>query len=357
MSERAEVLKEFFSEFQERLNRLTNRGEKPIDQDILLLLVENLVLKYENRVQNDRGFLSRLRPRKSHDTDIENNINLELEKLMIRYHINGKPTTLPVEVSENEILKQWESMTGFTDQTKFSKTNLPPDIDIALHINPLQGKGQDHVDFFINDSGNAGIVLCDGVSGDGPASTDLAQALPKALAKRLNGAFKEELTQSQWQQTLEESLNEIVNQYNDNSGATTILVAIIDKERELIYTGWMGDGHIIHFNEELTGFAKLLSPHQNREGRLTRVVTADGLIGKPSTQIISAQGGALIMASDGYQLSNGRVLRHLFQKVIRQPGMDLSLLTWGDDCCDVPNLHPIPTDDQSIGILRWRVQK
>jgi hypothetical protein len=241
------------------------------------------------------------------------------------------------------------------DSRKYSKTNLPPDIDVALNLTPLPGKGQDHVDFFVTDNGNIGIIVCDGVSGDGPLSSEMAQQIPRSLSKTLESQFVVEMSITEWQELLEIGLRRSIEEYSHRGGSSTILVGVIDKVRDLIYIGWMGDGHIVYFNEELTGYSKLLTPHQNKEGQLTRVVTSQGLLGKPSTQILSGSGGALILASDGYNLSNGRILRHLYQKALKSKNIEHDLSEWVMGNCEDEKLHPTARDDKSIGIIRWGV--
>jgi len=387
MSTIENFMEEFFEEFQYRIDQIASIGDDDIiKKDMLFILVENLMLKYENRIQQKRGLFSKIFPFLSNgasdfDPDFEEQINHELELLMtqemkqpksarksvskavnstlnrnFKQVFNGSQN-LPIVIKPGKIERLSDYLTATTvPMPLFSKTNIPSTIDIALELNPLPGKGQDHLDYFISADGNiAGIIICDGVSGDGPLSTKLAQHLPRSLSQYILDQFHEHLHLQDWKEIITSGLEDSLASYTYDGGASTVLVGLVDSKSDQIYVAYMGDGNILCFNNKLTGFSKLLNPHQNAKGRLTRVVTHQGLIGQPDVQILSSSGGSLILSSDGYNLSNGQILRHFYQEVLKQNNLQDGLYTWANEaCCEQNKVHPNPTDDRSIGVLRWK---
>ncbi len=252
--------------------------------------------------------------------------------------------------------------TKITD-TKQSTINNEPKFLVASALNPYLNKDQDYVESFEIGNLIRGIILCDGVSNEGKASRELARRLPSEFIK----VFKEEFdpkndSLSQWESLLVSSINRACLNTELSGGATTFLVSVVANNR--LFFGWVGDGHAIYFNKEFTGFSKLLFPQQDRKKNLKSAVTSFGILGKPVVTIQNLNGGTILMSSDGISFGSGKVLNHLYKKVL-VPGSNSSeeeynvlLKKWITANCCVDNnsrqdFHPTPTDDQSIIILHW----
>jgi serine/threonine protein phosphatase PrpC len=227
---------------------------------------------------------------------------------------------------------------------------------------PYPNKDQDHVQFFELKNGSFGIIVCDGVSGEGGDSKIFAKFLPNKLIYNLNLEFDNKIDSLEvWQSMITKLVDQSVKELNMSGGASTLLFALINKSKNLLYLTWFGDGHGIYINKTLSGLSRLIFPHQDKQRRLTTAITATGIIGEPTSQITSLNGGMLILASDGYRLDSGHVLNHLLLELMKKPNteeipinlLQQNLLNWGNGCCEEEKFHPKPTDDQTIGVVRW----
>jgi hypothetical protein len=234
-------------------------------------------------------------------------------------------------------------------------SKLPRNVHVGMILDPLEGKDQDFVDFIVLKSGAVVLILCDGVSGEGPQSKIFAQKLIFYLKHYFHlHSSKDHQTISGWEDFVQKAIKYAINTMAIDGGASTLLLALLNSKKDRLFLSWVGDGHMIFFNQEMTGFAKFIFPQRDMSKKLTGAVTAQGLIGTPVSQVHSLTGGTLILASDGFDLTSGLVLNHFYKTVLRQDDISSGLHRWqNEDCCSNGRFHPSKIDDRSLIILRW----
>jgi hypothetical protein len=296
-------------------------------------------------------FIPFFNPSTDFDPALETQLNTKLDGL-----VNGKQkpsySSLLMEGVQIPILPG-KSISEY-EYTDFSKTNVPADIDIGIIMAPLEGKDQDHADFRVMSNGGLILVVCDGVSEDGPESKVIAEAIPNYMFDYIEDHFPLRLDAARWENLIQTAIDDFTQNYHQPSGASTLLISYLNPDRSDLFIAWLGDGNILCFNKELSGYGKLLIPHQSPAGKLSGVITSQGQIGKLSTNHLRVDGGTLIMSSDGFNLTNGRLLKHFYQVVLKGEDIHEKLSEWTyGRCCEDLSYHPEPMDDRSMIVVRW----
>ncbi len=371
-NEMRNLLIEFIDEFNKTINSLVP-DQTNIDGEILNQISNNLYSKYYKRINQygmKKSIFKRIISKFSTASKNKTVVRPLIEQIQDdeNYSIAHKE-----EYSKRDeypkldhlIQKQKELLTiqkskekNPVDSLLVNPLSLPRDIELAIVIDPLEEKDQDHADYFILDSGAVGLITCDGISGEGSKSGDFARALPMYITEYFAENFNEIIDSiSYWEDFVTEAINYAIEKISLDSGATTLILALLSSDRKKIYFSWIGDGHGILFNDRLTGFSKILFPHRDYKKNLTAAVTSSGLIGKANHQIHGGpfeKGGTLIIATDGFDLTRGAVLNHLFTNVIRNTDLQNTLNKWiSMNCCSDKKLHGEKKDDRSMIIIKW----
>ncbi|MHA2253025.1 MAG: PP2C family serine/threonine-protein phosphatase [Candidatus Kariarchaeaceae archaeon] len=340
------LFKSFIKEFDEIISLLVAESDSTIDKDILSQIVETIIEKYNLLYLNStskssflRRIISKFNPSEHQKTK---NIQPLIEQIKDKHPDQGF----------------WKRESSkFGQKIDYNHTDIPSDLEVGLILDPYPSKDQDHVDYRILPSGSIVALLCDGISGEGELSGEFARALIYHLLRTIENQLEESNDSLEyWEQFINSSIENTIKQINFQTGASTMIIALISADRKRLYFGWLGDGNALIFNENLTGFSKILYPQRDNLKRLTTAVTANGIIGHPIYQLHNSNGGTLILSSDGFDLSKGAYLNHLYKSVLRSDNpLQDALDQWVQaNCCQGNSPHPKKTDDRSMIIIRWQ---
>jgi hypothetical protein len=335
-------LSEFIAEFNSTVNLLIDKDSN-IDKEVLLRLTNNLTDKYLGKISQP-PILYRILAKFSKSRNREQK---DVKPLLEQINETAKSQSPIKSADHSEMI------------INKSSRILPSNIDIGLIIDPVKEKNQDHAEYFVLKSGAIGIIICDGISGEGSESGYLAKQLPRNISKFLEKNFDDTIDSlSYWQSQVKTSIDFSLKKLMFNSGATTLILAILSSDRRRIYFSWIGDGNAFIFNNKLTGFAKIMFPQRNETKNLTAALTSSGIIGEPMCQIHAYDGGSILISSDGFDLTKGSILQHLYTEVLRSDNLQESLNLWINQvCCAINEYHPPKTDDRSMVVLRWEIDK